>query len=264
MEGGNDQQVQQFVKDSKSILKAHLNEYGLTLYSHKSTLRHNPVLFYGYNPGYDPKTVVDPAIRWTIEESLDYFRNGFKNLQESRDAPGRSLDLINDQPWPMPPRFVNYYEKGQAPYQQRVRRLLEAIDHRDALVTNLFFLQTRDAEQHRAIPDEEYKKACWKVHEIIFQITGPRVVITFHNTVKHGLRDAFRLGPVDERPTGWGSHKGKHWQGHWKSRKICVVSFPHFSRFDIPQASRTDVFKWVDDIVRKCADGWEAEDPAGT
>ena len=79
MEGDNEQRVRQFVSISKIILEKYLTQYGLVLYSHKSTLRHNPVLFYGYNPGCDPD--IAHPIRWTVDKSLDYFEDGFKILQ---------------------------------------------------------------------------------------------------------------------------------------------------------------------------------------
>jgi hypothetical protein len=38
METANEIQVQQFVKNSKTILKPYLREYGIVLYSHRNTL----------------------------------------------------------------------------------------------------------------------------------------------------------------------------------------------------------------------------------
>src|ERR1019366_4472682 len=109
MEHADGQQVQRFVTDSKRSLEPYLNEYGLVIYSNKSTLRRNPVVFYGLNPGCDPD--IGHPIRWTIEKSLDHFEDGFKILQETRDSAGSSLNLINDQCWPGP-RFEKDSKKG--------------------------------------------------------------------------------------------------------------------------------------------------------
>jgi len=130
--------------------------------------------------------------------------------------------------------------------------LLEAIDHPDALVTNLFFLQTRDAEQLRAILDVVFIKACWEIHELIFQITAPRVIITCHDVAEEVFRDKFGLGSksVAEIRAEHGEWKCRLWQGRWQSRQICVVKLPHFSRYDITQPRCRVVLEWAKDIVR--------------
>ena len=156
------------------------------------------------------------------------------------------------------------YPEGQAPYQRRVRFLLEAIAHPDALVTNLYFLQTRDAEQLEAILSKEFVKACWEVHELLFKITEPRVIITCHDVTEEVFCGKFVLGskPV-EIEAKHGNWKCRRLQGQWKSREICVVKIPHLSIYDITQPRCRTVLEWVKKIVRECTDGWEMQAPAG-
>jgi hypothetical protein len=243
----NEAQVQQFVRDSKEILKPYMKEYGLVLYSHKSTLRLNPVLFYGFNPGCDPG--VNHPIRWTIEESLNHFLNGFNTLQGGGPQED-NLDLINHQSWPKP-SFSRDYDKGQAPYQRRTRCLLEAIGCSDALVTNLFFRQTRDAEQLRAILSDDFVEACWRVHEIIFRISEPTAIIACGDVVKQMLRRKFGLGstPTCEKRAGHAEWKCRHWRGDWGGQQIDVLEIPHLSRYDITKPARKYVLDWAKEIV---------------
>jgi hypothetical protein len=249
---GNESLVQQFVRNSKESLKPCLKEYGLVLYSHKSTLRRNPVLFYGYNPGCDPS--VSHPIRWTIEQSLDYFEDGFKILEDS-EFRGNNPGLINEQRWPTP-SFSRDYDKGQAPYQRRTRCLLEAIGCCDALVTNLFFRQTRDAEQLRATLGDDFVEACWRVHEIIFRITEPNVIIACREVVRQMFRREFGLGssPISEIRAKHAEWKCRHWQGNWEGRPIDVLEIPHFSRYDITKPARKSVLDWAEEIVSTCVE----------
>jgi hypothetical protein len=134
-----------------------------------------------------------------------------------------------------PPPFVNYHEKGQAPYQRRLKCLLKAIRHAgapDALVTNLFFPQSQRADQLGTSKEtKDFKKACWRIHELIFDIALPRVMITSHGVVEEGLRNKFGLDfkPVSKRAAEHGEWECRHWHGLWQSRTICVVEIPHLS-----------------------------------
>lgn len=203
--------------------------------------------FFGFNPGCDP-TVSHP-IRWTIEQSLVYFQQGFTTLA-GYDSGKANPDLINDQRCPKP-NFNGDYEKGQAPYQKRTRCLLEAIGHGDALVTNLFFRQTRDAQELRDRLNDDFMERCWRVHEHVLEITNPEVIITCRGAIEGVFRRTFELGsePVQEIGAEHGRWKCRHWRGQWQSKRIDIIEIPHLSRYDITKPSRKTVLDWTREIV---------------
>jgi len=271
MEGGNEQRVQQFVRDSKNILKAYLNEYGLVIYSHKTTLRPNLVLFYGINPGYDPAR--HHRIRWKIRESLDYFADGFKVLEAEantdRDKLPRPerlhehLNLIDDQCWPYP-SFTADYRMGRAPYQQHARNLLRTIGRPDALITNLLFGQ---AARTKDIPkNQPFDEACWKVHELILQIAKPNVIVTCATVVDKRLRRQLGLNLVPPaRDSGYGPPHArwtcKQWEGTWRDeatmeRRIVVCQIPQMAFFDITAeySRNSGALEWAKAVVQRATE----------
>jgi hypothetical protein len=62
-----------------------------------------------------------------------------------------------------------------APYQRGGRHLLQVIQHPNALVSNYIFVQSRWMKS--LTQTDELIAACWRVHELIFQITQPQVLI---------------------------------------------------------------------------------------
>ena len=260
--------VQQFVRDSNAILEPYLNtKYGLVLYSHKSTLRSNPVLFYGFNPGCEPSR--EHEIRWTIGQSLDYFSDGFDILKKRPSSDlikslrserlHEECNLIDDQCWPFP-SFVDNYPMGQAPYQKNTRNLLRAIGHPGALITNLLFLQS--AKPTDIPKDQRFEDACWRVHELIFKITKPSLIVTCSTVLDRGLRRNLSLKlvppPLD---SGYGPPKGKwkckQWEGKWrdeamKDRRIVVCQIPHMSYYDIAAdySKKKGVAEWARGVLQ--------------
>src|ERR1700724_3116138 len=79
-------------------------------------------------------------------------------------------NLIDDQCWPN-------HEIGRERDQRHTRNLLTAIGCDGALITNLHFPQAARAEDMRQQLEEDkynqFEKACWCVHDLIFQITEP-------------------------------------------------------------------------------------------
>jgi hypothetical protein len=264
----NEELVQRFVNDTRELLKPQLSDYGLIIYSHKSTLRRNRVLFYGFNPGYDPSR--EHAIRWTIGESLEYLSNGFE--VQGKEVKGdlnqlplserlyEYCNLIDDQHWPYP-SFETDYRVGQAPYQQHTRNLLRAIGHTDALITNLDFRQAAKPED---IPkNRKFEDACWKVHELIFRITQPNVIVTCAAVVDKCLERKLDLKLVPPaRNSGYGPSqrkwKCKHWEGKWrdeamKEHKIVVCQIPHMTYYDIAAeySRKKGIAEWARSIVHE-------------
>lgn len=261
---GNEDLVQQFVEESKGILKGHLEQYGLLIYSNKSTLRRNPVLFYGVNPGGDPAR--NHATRWTIDESLDVFSNGFDDLRkEANDDPNKLRDerrlhedcnLIDDQRWPRPNPNQPDSNRGRQRYQNNTRDLLTAIGHRDALITNLLFLQTtRPEDMRRDLTKDEYKQFkddCWDVHKLICRITEPKVIVTCASVVDGGLKESFSLKLLDHRSSGYANWLCKHWEGTWNNKKIVVLQIGHPSYYKInAQGGKHEIAEWAKGIVAK-------------
>jgi hypothetical protein len=221
MDSDNEHQIKQFVSDAKQFLNGCLKDYGLVLYSYKSTLRSNPVLFYGFNPGYDPD--IDHSLRWTIEQSLDHFENGFDVLRDE-GSQERRPGLINDQRWPRS-GSKKLHEIGQAPYQVRTRCLLEAVGHPDALVTNLFFHQTQDAEKLKTTLTDDFAEACWRVHKELFQVTKPKVVITCSTVVMELFKRKFvpvprSISRINAAHYNWTC---KHWNSDFFGQQIAVL-----------------------------------------
>src|ERR1700692_4518757 len=84
MVNDNQDLVEEFVAASRVALHHHLADYGVAIYSSKTTLRRNPVVFWGYNSAYAP--AVDHPVRWTIENSLQQFADGFRCIKIQSDA----------------------------------------------------------------------------------------------------------------------------------------------------------------------------------
>ena len=273
----NEIQVQQFVRESKEILRPYLEEPGLVIYSHKSTLRRNLVLFYGFNPGYDPSK--EHCIRWSIGQSIERFADGFDSLRKRTDADSDKLtaierlhtdcNLIDDQCWPFP-SFRKDYRVGRARYQSNTRSLLTQLGCGDALITNGLFLQSIGPEVLRDQLGrngyQELVDACWKVHELIFEITQPRVIIACASVVNDVLRERLGLTLKPGEPplhSGYQNWKCQHWIGSWKDkseeeRRIVVCQVPHMSFYNVgaEYSRKAGVPVWAKAIVDAATTNW--------
>jgi hypothetical protein len=240
--------------------KTLLDLKGLVIYSSKNTLCSNPVLFFGINPGIPPS--LEHEICWTMRQSLRYFSNGYDVLKYDSSAKKAEYNLIDDQCWPRPPLYQKPdYPPGDAPYQRRVRYLLHEIGHPNALVTNLIFLQSRSLRTlHSALPPPERKKllnVCWSVHEEIFKICDPNIVITCPAVIKEFLRQKFGLWSVETFPArhvlnGDGRDwQCQVWEGEWNKRSLTVITMPHMSIYDITNPSRRPTMEKIKEIVSK-------------
>jgi len=232
------------------------------------------VLFYGINPGYDPSKTRDHPITWKIGDSLDYFVDGFSNVRKAISAKAEGLpnserlhsdcNLIDDQFWPRP-SLKGDHPTGRAPYQNHTRNMLLSIGHGGALITNLLFLQAaKPKEIGKELKGRKYKDfedACWQVHELIFQITQPRVVVTCSSALNEGLRKRLKLTLVPPtKNSGYGPEQRKwhckQWRGSWRcesgnNREIAVCQVPHMSYYNVQgdYSKKNGVSEWARTIT---------------
>lgn len=251
----NKQELEKFVAQCKDILDSDLEKTGLVIYSDRNTLRPNPVLFYGINPGQDPKN--HHHTHWSIEKSLNEFASGHPSL-------------ITHQAWPkrkvVGGTYVNDYEPGQAPYQRRTQHLLNEIGHSNALVTNLLFLQSRGVQElgkmQTLADSEKLLASCWQVHELILEICRPEVIITCTTAVDRCMGEKFELREESHFPAMHvlNDGKGKDRQctvftGNWKERALTVVAIPHMSYYAITSPHRKAVVEKLKSVVKTATNG---------
>jgi hypothetical protein len=265
-------QVEWFIRETKNILRPYLSDPGLVLYSNRSTLRRNPVLFYGINPGYDPIEAKNHPITWAIGDSLDYFEDGFEFLRTEPCAnlnplPGSNrlhgdCNLIDDQCWPLP-GFNRDNDVGRAPYQRRTRHLLKSIGFSGALVTNLLFLQSKSirALDKKLTSNERtsFLERCWRVHELILEVCSPNVILTCSTVIdrcfenQFGLRElACQRFPARHALNGNGKDWDcRVWETEWRERPLTVIAIPHMSVYDITNPNRRCTLEEIKEIVGK-------------
>ena len=239
----------EFLAQAKVELAQYLDCTGLLIYSSVGTLRRNAVIYWGFNPGQDPD--VQHETNWKIRDALEYF-------------PAQSESLIDAQRWPNTARgeivdehgirrYKVDYNAGMAPYQRGVRHLLQAIQHPNALVNNYIFVQSRCME---SLPEtDELVARCWRVHELIFQITQPQVLITNAGVVasmrRRGLESLVReeVCPV---PSGWANWRCKVWKG----RRFLVIETPHMSFWGKTIHTKgEEAVMWVSEKIRERLQG---------
>ena len=140
----------EFIEPARIVLCPYRSKKGCLIYSATATLRENHVLVYGLNPGQDPE-VCHPSSP-LLEASIKRFAEGQPNL-------------ITEEAWFNPQNGVDY-EPGEAPYQRQITHILTYIGHPDALVTDLYFVQTKTANELRTLlrQDPRLEGACWAVH----------------------------------------------------------------------------------------------------
>jgi len=216
-----------FIDEARIALGPYLSLRGCFIYSAGTTLRENRVLLYGLNPGQNPEE--DHPSNPLLGCSIANF---------SEDQP----NLISTERWlkPSHSRHKGHeYEPGKAPYQQQVTYLLNSIEHPDALVTNLIFLQTRNADDLRDLlrgdDGEKLQCACWTVHQHLLNITKARALIAI------GIGPYNRLcrlvGATDRAAkrfaSGYGRWECRLTSTHWSGREIAIIGIPHLSWYRI-------------------------------
>ncbi|MEV8468638.1 uracil-DNA glycosylase family protein [Fluviibacterium sp. DFM31] len=118
---------------------------------------------------------------------------------------------------------------GQAPLQQQVRKLFEAlaVDPQAVLAGNVVPFRSPSwadlAEPKSAV---SFGQSLW--HEI-FDHARPRLVVAFGREAYEALLPAVGASHVEEVLVGWGSIKGRWAQGNG----VRLIGLPHLSRFSI-------------------------------
>lgn len=249
--------IEAFLKTAQRELAPYSESIGLVIYSPVDTLAPNPVAFWGFNPGQDPK-VTDPT-HWTIAEALSRFPTQTESLlmQVWPDARGGTRDEREKRV------YCRAFPAGGAPYQRGIRHLLSAIrrsrqgtNFPEPLVTNFLFLQTASAEEAGAMRNiGDIVQRCWRVHEAIFGIAQPRVLITSANVLEYVRR--FTLMPL--KPTNESIHSGysnwccKKWETVVKHGGMTVLQVPHMSYWGgcIERERSQEAVAWIEKMVRK-------------
>lgn len=225
-------QLESFVTEAMHALSPYLEERGSLIYSTSDTLCENPVLLYGINPGQDPEIT---------HHSNPLLKDSISNF------PSQS-NLIATECWLKPDGTE--YEAGAAPYQRRVAKLLQHIGHQTALVTNLFFAQTRtEGLLPKGQEREKLLQACWQVHENVLNITKAKVIVALGASTARELHRRFRSIPICKHPSGHGTW-GCYWErGKWDGRPIDILRIPHLSYYKVD--AHADVLNWLRESVEK-------------
>jgi len=274
--------VRDFVSKAGDILGPYRDLAGSVLYSNKSTLKRGSILFYGINPGYEQKA--RHRVCWKIGASLTEFAAGFPDLESEpnknvKPIPAserlyRDSNLIDDQQWPYVGRGGELSYKwhiGQSPYQSNTRNLLKLVStNYPVVVGNWFFLQTSSAAgiqvelKNRGLNYDDFREHCWNVHQLIFRLTQPFLLITCEGVISAGrLRRKLTLQLVGERIFSGHLYQGnptycQHFTGRWvdesnNAHKIHVCKIPHSSWYNIVGKKYRDnllVSDWFTDVVR--------------
>lgn len=231
--------VSALIETAEEAMAQYLDHRGCFIYSATETFRKNGVLLYGINPGQNPDLRPDHCSNPILRDSIRGFRN--------------QLNLICEQVWLT--SKGNEYAKGGAPYQQRVRGVLEHIGHPDALVTNLAFFQAPSEEQLRCdlrhlfgvdrTGLQKHLEACWKVHQQILDLTRAQAIIALGDFTRQGLRK--QLGGVwEEHETfrsGYSNWRCYRDEGTFDGRPIHIFTMPHLSIYRLTNHPR--VLNWL-------------------
>ena len=213
--------VSDFVSLSRKALGRYLEDMGLLIYSSAATLHQgNPVMYWGFNPGQDPRA--EDETHWKICEAISRFPNQKSSLIDDQDWPNARSGLVEEGGHK---KYKCRHEKGKAPYQRGVHHLLEFIGHPGALVANFVFFQTR-REGDLGLTKEEVD-SCWQVHTFLFKATRARVVITTKGVVNSIRRfGLMNLEELDTRDSGYSNWK----MSLFKNEKgPAVIAAPHMS-----------------------------------
>lgn len=244
-----------FLKTARQELAEYSASVGLVIYSPVQTLARNPVAFWGFNPGQDPN-VSDPT-HWTIADALRQFPTQTESLlmQVWPDAKAGTTEKAGKTV------YRRAYPAGCAPYQRGLRYLLSAIktaEHNtnspEPLVTNLLFLQTASASQAVSLANiNNIVQRCWRVHEAIFAISKPRVLITTAGVLEFVRR--FKLMPLTDTgesiQSGYSNWCCKKWETVVKHGEMAILQLPHMAYWGgcIERKRCEPAVKWIVQMV---------------
>jgi hypothetical protein len=278
----DEQTITEFVCKAENILRPYSDLAGSVLYSSKSTLKLNSIVFYGINPGYE-QTANHKAC-WKIGDSLTEFADGFPDLASepnkhvnpipTTERLHRDCNLLDDQQWPYVGRGGELRYKwaiGQANYQNNTRSLLRLIPANfNVIVGNWFFLQSRTADgmkeelEKRGHNYATFLDDCWRLQRVLFELTKPCLLITCEDVLgRAGLRRKLKLRANGEPIFSGHRHHGnqtycQHFRGCWldessNEHKIHVCKIPHSSWYNIVGKKYQDhllVSDWFSNVVR--------------
>lgn len=212
-------------KDTFEKVREHLKDDadkpGAVLYNGWSTLCKGDLYIMGFNPGGDEK---EPTV-----------------IQTLNDRPDDYCDY-NDGDWGN--------GKGNAPHQQRVKRLLEKLRNEDkeaicsVFAANAIFIRSTKASD---LPDpQDLWKKHWPIHQYFLAIVRPKVIICLGNGDRLSSFSLLRAVNEISRKYSFCDEQSKSFRGGKyfaarflladnESHECTVVGIPHPSRFDFPK-----------------------------
>jgi len=193
-----------------------LNVSGRFLYSDISTLKPGKIYLLGYNPGGKPDE--HPSLRNEIRQWFSKNDNAYL-----------------DEEW-------RGFQKGQAPLQQRVKALLNAIGIKpeDVCASNLFFVRSeREEEMSKIIkdilnksPEGSFNCHFQSVHKAMIDIVKPGCIIAFGLTTYRIIKKLFHSTCESTFPSHY-KHRGKDLDYKIAERiQIKIIGLPHLSHYD--------------------------------
>ena len=206
-----------------------LRKSGGILYSGGSTLRQGDLYFLGVNPGgkAEGAATIDVTITKAIEEL------------------GSNHNAYLDECWEV---RGHHYTCGQAPFQRRVKHLLEGIGYsvREICASNLVFARTAtEAELEQDLTD-----ICWPVHEAILEVVQPRAIITIGiKPYQHVRRKCLEVHDTDLILARHGNWICETFVGTLQGRRTRIIRVPHLARYAIDTKNRRYVIEWVRSLI---------------
>lgn len=225
--------LKKFQSKAREVLREHLEEHGQLVYSTAATIcQESALMIMGLNPGQDPALNQDHISNTKIGPSI----NALTEQNESLVLAQAFLKPKGDP-----------HDVGEAPYQVRVKWLLDFLQQPDALVTNLIFFQTRrEAGLANLVQAAE---ACWPVHLELLGRTKPKVILVFGASAGSFVRKKLDgTKHIVSHKSGHGDWQIRSSVGEFQNRPILILQIPHVSSY---RPNRPQLEKCFEDLKVK-------------
>ena len=207
---------------------------GGVLYSSYHTVRENNIILMGLNPGGDSN-----EIKHTIIEDI------YEVYEKSK----------NNEKW------SSYFDEdwdNESNLAQNIKKFVEKIfgsqeQLRDLLCTNLVFVRSRD----EGCINEELMDKCWPVHQWLFEIIRPALIIVYSSKAYNYLKNRLEIKNAEEKkiPSGrsnWNILVSDCSVNLKDNRFIKgkLIYIPHFSRYSINSLNKDELINFKN-IIRE-------------
>lgn len=221
--------IENFISNARMATASIAGESGSFLYSAANTLRKGDFYFLGLNPGGNAGTqTIDAAFG-------DLIKNSENNA-------------YLDEEWESEKK---QYEKGKHPLQKNAKTLFDdvlKVELRNVCSSNLIFIQSSE-EGGSGYPKNA--DICWPVHEMIFNIVQPKVVITFGRQPFDYIANKYSAKEFEEKLAGHGKWKCRTEIATYEAEALPfklqfrLIGLPHLSRYHINK----DISSWIKKLV---------------